>query len=386
MLAAVVVSAGALAATGALALPAGAVTAHPVSASTNAHKLTVRQIAFGKKLHHLFRPDGKGALHSEVLTDPDDITTIGRDVYVTFQNAVGPQGEASPDGNLDSTLVEFTLSGREVRQWDVPGHCDGLTADPLIGKVIATINEDANSSIFTITVATDRLTHYRFNEPLPHKGGTDAISIYQGHILISASAPGTTGAPAPKASYPAVYVTTLNTKTKIATVRPLFYDEWLAREVNGPDAGKLVHLALTDPDSNEVVPWVSPRFGGDFMLDSQGDRELIFDRPTDFWHVGLSVLHLTRSVDDSAWATSPFGALYTTDATADTVDTVSGRFAVGTMYSAVTPCDENSAPATCPGPGFPANYLATDNLRTGALTRVPLAGAPLNPKGMIFIR
>jgi hypothetical protein len=193
--------------------------------SASSRDLTVRQIAFGKKLHHRFRPDGKGAFRSEALSGPDDITMSNGHVYVAFQNKVGPQGEASPAGDLDSTLVEFTLSGREIRQWDVAGHCDGLTADPVLGNVIATINEDANSSIFTITAAIGSLTHYRYNEPLPHKGGTDAISIYQGHILISASAPGTTGAPAPKAAYPAVYVTTLNAKTRIATVRSLFYDE-----------------------------------------------------------------------------------------------------------------------------------------------------------------
>ena len=345
----------------------------------------MRQIAFGKKLHHTFRPNGTGALRSEPLTDPDDITVLGRDIYVTFQNDLGPQGEASPSKNLFSTLVEFTLAGREVRQWDVRGHCDGLTADPALGIVIATVNEDANSSLFTITAGSGRLTHYAYNEPLPHKGGTDAISIYRGQILISASAPGTTGAPAPKPSYPAVYVTTLNLKTRIATVRPLFYDESPALALNGPDAGKVVHLALTDPDSNEVVPRISGRFGGDFMLDSQGDKELIFDDSAGARR-SLAVLHLVRSVDDSAWAAAPSGALYTTDATADTVDTVSGGFAVGTMYSAVTPCDQNNAPASCPGPGFPPNYLATDNLKTGSLTKVALTGPPLNPKGMIFIQ
>jgi len=55
------------------------------------------------------------------------------------------------------------------------------------------------------------------------------------------------------------------------------------------------------------------------------------------------------------------------------------------MYSAVTPCDQNDAPATCPGPGFPPNYLASDNMTTGELTQVPLAGPVLNPKGMIFV-
>ena len=159
----------------------------------------------------------------------------------------------------------------------MPGHADGVTADPLTGKVIVTVNEDANSSLFTISAASGHLTHYAYNKPLPHKGGTDAISIYHGQILISASAPGTTGT-APTGA-PAVYVVSLNPWTKIATVRALFNDNSTAKAVNGPHAGTNVTLALTDPDSNEVVPHVSPKFGGDFMLDSQGDRELIFDQP-----------------------------------------------------------------------------------------------------------
>jgi hypothetical protein len=380
LLTATTVSAAALLTTGAFTLPA---SAGPVRSAT--HPLTVRQIASGEKLHHKFRPGGTGAWHTEPLTGPDDLTVLGRDLYVAFQNGIGPQGQASTDGNLDSTVVEFSLSGQEIRQWDVKGHADGLTADPSHSAVIATVNEDANSSLYTISPVTGRVTHYAYNESLPHKGGTDAISVYRGRILISASAPGTTGAAAPRASYPAVYVVTLNARTKVATVRPLYYDESLARLANGTGAGKLVRLALTDPDSNEVVPWQSPRFGGDFMLDSQGDQELIFDHP-DGWRPGLTVLRLPRSVNDSAWATAPFGALYASDSGADTVDAVFGRFPVGTMYSAATPCDSNSAPATCPAPGFPANYLATVNLRTGSLVPVPLTGAALQPGGLIFVR
>ena len=383
---AAVAGAGMLAMTGALAAPASAQAAPARPASVAAgDPLHVTQVAFGKRLRHSFRPNGTGAARTEALSSPDDITQLGRDIFVTFQNGVGPQGQASPDGDLDSTIVEFTLSGREVAQWDLHGKCDGLTADPLTGEVIATINEDAHSSLYAIKPRAGSATHYAYSEPLPHKGGTDAISIYFGQILISASAPGTTGAPAPQPTYPAVYVTTLDKKTKVATVRPLFYDEATAKAVNGAHAGKAVKLGLTDPDSNEVVPWVAPRFRGDFMLDSQGDQELIFDHVTARWHQSLSVLSLPRSVDDSAWITTPFGALYTTDATADTVDTVSGWFRVGAMYSAVTPCDQNDAPGTCPGPGFPPNYLASDNMTTGTLTKVPLAGPTLNPKGMIFV-
>ena len=377
LLGAAVVSAGALITTGAFAVPASA-----QSNGTSHQTLYVRQIAFGKDLHHKYQANGKGAWHTEALTQPDDITVLCGRLYVGFQNGGGPQGQASPDGNLDSTIVEFTLNGKEVRQWDVPGHADGVTADPRANDVIVTVNEDANSSLFTIAGGSGHLTHYAYNEPLPHKGGTDAIEIYHGQILISASAPGTTGT-AP-ADAPAVYIVSLNRETKIAAVRGLFDDNSLAKAVNGPHAGTVVHLALTDPDSNEVVPYVSPRFGGDFMLDSQGDQELIFDKEYGPG-AGLSVLALTHSVDDTSWATSRHGAIYTTDATADTVDTVTGDFHVGTTYSSVTPCDENSAPATCPGPGYPPNYLATDNLSTGVLTPVATSGAPLQPKGQIFI-
>jgi hypothetical protein len=163
LLGAAVVSAGALITTGALALPASAQTN-----GTSHQALYVRQIAFGADLHHQYQANGKGAWHTEALTQPDDITVLCGRLYVGFQNGGGPQGQASPDGNLDSTIVEFTLNGQEVRQWDVPGHADGVTADPQANNVIVTVNEDANSSLFTIAGGSGHLTHYAYNEPLPH--------------------------------------------------------------------------------------------------------------------------------------------------------------------------------------------------------------------------
>jgi hypothetical protein len=153
--------------------------------------------------------------------------------------------------------------------------------------------------------------------------------------------------------------------------------------VNSADHGKTVHLALTDPDSSEVVPGSSGRFAGDYMLDSQGDLEQIFlSRHHDH---ALSVLRLSQSVDDSAWATSRDGRLYATDSSHDAVDVVTGRFRDGTMLVAVTPCNANSAPSTCPAPGFPANYLGSENLRTGQVSPVQVSGPTLNPKGLIFL-
>jgi hypothetical protein len=150
-----------------------------------------------------------------------------------------------------------------VGKWDITGKCDGLTADPAMHGVIATVNEDAHSSLYVIGHPATPPVHYSYSRPLPSKGGTDAISIYHGMVLISASAPGTTGAAAPRASYPAVYRATFHAAAHTVTMHELFGDEATATVANtGASQGSTAHLALTDPDSNEVVPAFAPRSRG----------------------------------------------------------------------------------------------------------------------------
>src|SRR5215469_646941 len=274
---------------------AGCTSTSSPSASASSKGLTVRQLAFGTLLKHSFQPGGKGAARIGSLTQPDDIVALGGHLYVGFQNGVGPQGEPSGSGNLDSTLVEFTTAGHVVKQWDVTGKIDGLGADPATGQVIATVNEDANSSLYTVSGGT--VTHYTYTpSKLPHMGGTDSVAVYSGKILISASSTGTTGkAPA---SAPAVYVVTLNSGAKTAAVAPFFAANATATGVNAPNTGKTVTLALTDPDSNEVVPSSSPAFAGDFMLNAQADQQLIL---SDSSGKNLHVLKISKPVDDTAW-------------------------------------------------------------------------------------
>jgi hypothetical protein len=348
----------------------------------------VRQILSGTALHHSFTPAGTMVDKTEPLSDPDDITRLGGDLFVGFQNGVGPQGQASSDGNLDSTVVELTLTGHPVAQWDVLGKTDGVTADPDTGTVIATVDEDLNSALYVIDPGAPQstaVTRYAYNDnPLPHNGGTDAISIYHRAIFISASAPGTVGPAAPQASYPAVYLVTLNPGTKVATVAPVFFDEATATvaKVGSPQFGKTTQLALTDPDSNEVVPHDGPRFAGDFMLTSQGDMEQIYLNPyTASPSPTLSVLSLSQSVDDTAWPTDPSGSLYSTDSTNDAVDVVTGPFSDGQPLVVATPCGANGAPSTCPAPNFPANFLASLNPWTGQVSAVSISGAPYVPQG-----
>jgi hypothetical protein len=229
--------------------------ASPTADSGSGHRtFEVRQILSGTALHHSFAPAGSTINQTEPLSDPDDITRLGDNLFVGFQNGVGPQGQASADGNLDSTVVELTLTVHPVAQWDVLGKTDGVTADPETGTVLATVDEDLNSALYVIDPGAPQstaVTRYAYNDnPLPHNGGTDAISIYHGAIFISASAPGTVGPAAPQADYPAVYSVTLNPGTKVATVAPVFSDEALLPQVKcsgNPDS--LPHLKAPDAPS-----------------------------------------------------------------------------------------------------------------------------------------
>src|ERR1019366_578199 len=81
---------------------------------------------------------GSTKRRSGPLANPDDITVPGHDIYTAFQNGIGPQGQASTDGSTYSTVVEITVAGRVIRQWDIKCKCDGITADTGRHLLIAT--------------------------------------------------------------------------------------------------------------------------------------------------------------------------------------------------------------------------------------------------------
>ena len=337
------------------------------------------------------------------VSNPDDLTQLGAHLFVSYQNGVGAQGEPTASGVDFSTIAEYSHHGSLIATWDLTGKSDGLTADPETGQVIATVNEDGNSSIYTIApeaVPASQVVHYQYSpaNPLPHGGGTDAIAIYHGQVLVSASAPGTV--PATAANPPAVYQVsfqrTPGTQTGTATLTPVFGDDSSATVANTttppptplspappswctpadtacavPAEGSSVTLALTDPDSSEVVPHTSPRFGGDYVLDSQGDQQLLFMARDG----RLSDLFLNQSVDDTAYISHAGQTLYATDASADAVIAVTGPVSVGDAITVATPSGANNA--------VNANdYFATLNLANGDVEAIP-ALSTWQPKSLI---
>ncbi|HEY7931013.1 MAG TPA: hypothetical protein VIC81_01965 [Acidimicrobiales bacterium] len=297
------------------------------------------------------------------LKKPDDVAVLGTDLFVAYQNGVGATGgAASGTGTTTSTIVEY--AGKSVKaQWVVTGKCDGLGADAATGQIIASVNEDGNSSLYTIDVASGVVTHFTYNvDPASSAiggGGTDAISVVNGKILISASAPNS-------ATAPAVFSVALDASTKIATLTPFFSDNASATGPNGA-----VTLALTDPDSNAVVPSSSPLYAGDFALNSQGDSQMIFASNPASATPTLSVLTLGTQIDDFTWATSTEGSLILTDNSANTIYQITGDFTPGTVFV------DTASDSGVPG------IVGTLNLATGQVT--PLLVGFTNPHGLIFV-
>ena len=309
------------------------------------------------------------------LTGPDDITQLNGHVYVGYQNGVGPNGDPSSTGNTTGTVVEYTLQGKQIATWTLTGKIDGLGTDPTRNRVIATVNEDSNSSVYTITEKWGEhgaepggyLKHYSFSQnPLPHGGGTDSVVVKNGVIYLSASNP-SADANGTTFSGPALYKADFEGSTVVLT--PV-----LSGDSTATDAvtGQKVTLNLSDPDSSELVPHNVARFGSQLLLDSQGDSELIFLSHSAQADQQATVLKLSTQVDDTAFVTDTHGTLFMVDNAKNEVIAVTGDFKSGEAFSAV-PNDSTVIPGN----------LGSVNLTTGQVTAFGSGFG--NPHGLLFI-
>ncbi|MCZ8516662.1 S-layer homology domain-containing protein [Paenibacillus filicis] len=302
----------------------------------------------------------------------DDITKLGDNTFVTFQNGVGSDGAASKTGVTASTIVEYDRNGQIVNQWQLTGKCDGLTADPANNRVLATVNEDGNSSMYIIypnASQSQQVQHITYTGSLVDAkgnlqwgGGTDSIAVQNGNIYLSASAPSD---PTHSALVQAVI------QGNTANLIPV-----MAGNATATDAvyGVSVTLGLTDPDSSKVVPDNAPKFAGDIALDSQADSQIVFVHHPGASDQSQQVLKLTNNVqiDDMAWATSAQGTLYVNDSVYNTVYAVTGNFTAGTMFVAVPKTD-----AGVPG------YVGILDTATGNIQ--PFLSGMGSPKGLLFV-
>jgi len=196
-------------------------------------------------------------------------------------------------------------------------------------------------------------------------------------ILLSASAPGTSGMPAPSPSYPGVYRTAFDPATHVVALSPLFADEASAVVANtthrsGQERKSRANRFRLQRKRSRVRGSVP----GGPHADQPGRRGADLCRRRRGRSPGPAALKLSNAVDDTAWPSGAFGAIYATDSSNDTINRITGPFRRASVFVAATPCGASDAPGTCPGPGFPGNYLGELNPRTGVITRVHSAVRP----------
>jgi hypothetical protein len=303
--------------------------------------------------------------NSPGVTKPDDLGTMNGNLYVGYQNGVGPKGEPSPSGGTTSTIVEYRMDGSISQTWTVTGKCDGLTADPATNRVLLTVNEDGNTSMYVIhplAASGSQVVHLTYTPDLATiagAGGTDGIIVQNGNVYTTGSAP-TTTAP------PAMYQIAIDETAGTASLTGIMNDNAAATGPNGP-----VTLALTDPDSATVVPASSPAYGGDIMFSSQGDSQLLFIHNPGAVGQTITQLPIGTQINDVEWATAPTGTLYVTDNSANKVYAINTTLPTGTVFVAA------------PSDSGVAGFVGTLNLATGNIT--PIATGFGSPQGLLFV-
>jgi hypothetical protein len=309
-------------------------------------------------------------------TNCDDLARLDGHLFMTCQNKTQSGG-----GGGSSTIVEYADDGTVVNTWSLKDKADGIAGDPLHHRVIVTLNEDATSHMATITPSAPagrQVTDYSYSVnpanpagtgPLHTGGGTDSVSVdASGHVYISASfGIAKTGT--------AVFRAALTPPKApggagTTTLSPTFLDN--ATATNGAPGGGTRTLKLIDVDSDAIVPYSSPRFGGQFVIDDQTAMALVFAANIDAG-TGLTVLPTPYGLDDIRWATTDGGTLYVVDkGPANTGSSalykVTGPFVAGTALAS-----NDSIP----------NQVVTVNLRNGKLK--PFVQNLQTAKGLVYL-
>jgi hypothetical protein len=311
---------------------------------------------------------------------PDDVAALGGHVFVGWQNGVGPTGAPNPlTGQATGTLVEYNGAGQALQRWSLTGKIDGLGGDPQRNQLVVTVNEDGNSSLYTIqpgAPAGRQVRHYTYS-PAPDSattggvftgGGTDAVVVRGGQIFVSASNP-------TPANATAVFGVHLHPGTGVAWLTPTFADNATATDAV---TGQPVTLALNDPDSNASVPGASPRFGGQFVLDAQGNQQLVFaarlgSNAPGLTRLGLSHGGQSAGVDDVRWASTSSATLIVVDNKAGIVYAVTGPFAAGQAFASLDTV----------GSAAQTTEVDTINLASGELT--PFLTGFATAKGLLWL-
>jgi sugar lactone lactonase YvrE len=296
------------------------------------------------------------ASSTSAYSGPDSLVVDGTNVFIDYQNTTAKD---CTDKN-SSTVVEYTMDGKVVTTFSIPGHSDGMRMDPATHLLWTTSCEDGNPKFATIDPKSGTVTPYVF-PAAPHKGGYDDLYFLNGKVYIAASNP--TLDSNSNNPNPAVDEIALSNGKVVLT--PVLMGNAKATDTTKSPAAT-VTLNLTDPDSLSVDA------KGNLVLVGQADSQLITIANPGTAQQTVSVLPVGTQLDDTVWATSTHGSLLVSDGTTgQTYWVKSDNFVVGTIYTE-TPNDSGVA-----------GVLATVDPATGIIT--PFALGFGKPTGMLFV-
>lgn len=287
-------------------------------------------------------------------TAPDAVVVDNGHVFIDYQNVTAKD---CTDKN-SSTVVEYTMDGKVVKTYTVPGHSDGMRVDPSTHLLWTTSCEDGNPKFNTIDPASGTITPYTLPSA-PHGGGFDDLYFLNGKTYIAASNP--TLDKSGNNTQPAVDQITLSGGK--LTLKPILMGNASAMDNTTSPASK-VTLNLTDPDS------LTTNGHGDLVLVSQGDSELVIISNPGTSTQSVSRIPVGTQLEDTVWAPSTPGRLLVVDGGGSTF-WVRAQFQVGGIYTE-SPSDS--------GVG---GFVGSVDKSTGFVT--PLVIGFSSPTGLIFV-
>lgn len=290
------------------------------------------------------------------LSAPDSVAVLNDHVFIGYGDNHAPDGS---DG-LNTQVVEYTMSGKVVHVYTVPGHNDGIKIDPITHKVWALQNEDANPNLVIIDSKSQHQKLYTFG-PTLHGGGYDDLVFRGCSVYISASNPANNPNTGPA-------IVKAQLKGDTVEVSPLLAGTADAIDV---PTDENIQLNLQDPDSMTLDLF------GNIVLDSQGDQELII--VTDPGTAKQRALRVPLSfqtsaglqpveTDDTNFASSSEGFILFADKVLNATYTLRKKaFAPGEAYTAAD--------------GGP--FVGTLDLSSGIVT--PVVTGLGDPGGLVFV-
>jgi sugar lactone lactonase YvrE len=291
---------------------------------------------------------------TSAFAGPDSLVVDNGFVYIDYQNTTAKD---CTDNNT-STVVQYDMNGKMLKTFTVPGHSDGMRADPSTHLLWVTSCEDGNPKFVTIDPSSGTITPYTF-PPTPHGGGYDDLCFVNGLVFIAASNPSVNAAGVNP--FPAIDKITIgNGKVNLT---PVLMGNATATDLI---ASAKTTLNEVDPDSMTVDS------SGQLVLVNQAGSELVFLRDPGTPQQKVSRVPVGNQLDDTVWVTATQGRLLVSDGTTGNTYWISTtHFVPGGVYT------------EAPDDSGVVGFLGAVDLKTGFVT--PVVIGFLKATGMLFV-